>query len=74
MAMCDLGTRWHAYRTFAGTTRMTLENSRSKGRAAKISKTTPCKVAGRRKSNLTRRANHQHNCIIPKCCNAVGPL
>jgi hypothetical protein len=22
---------------------------------------------------LTRRANHRHNCIIPKCCDAAGP-
>jgi hypothetical protein len=68
-----------SYHAFAGTTRVTLENFPSKVRAAKISKTTPCKVTGGRrpvagaKSNLTRRANHPHNSIIPKCCNAVGP-
>jgi hypothetical protein len=61
-----------SHRAFAGTTRVRLENFPPKVRAAKISKTTPCKVAGRRESNLTRRANQQHNCIIPKCCNDVG--
>src|SRR3979409_1217013 len=45
--------------------RVTLDNAPSKVRAHKISKTTPCKVAGGRHgcfaSNLTRRANHGHS-------------
>jgi hypothetical protein len=65
------GMRIAPCRAFAATTRVTLENAPSKVRATKISKTTPCKVEGRRKSNLTRRANQPHNCIIPKCCSAL---
>ena len=43
--------------------------SRSERARSQISKTTPCKVAGRRhgcfESELTRRANHGHSFIIP---------
>jgi hypothetical protein len=60
------GLRCVSHHAFAAITRATLENSASKVRAAKISKTTPCKVTGRRKTNLTRRANQPHNSIIPK--------
>ncbi|MEH2611277.1 hypothetical protein [Bradyrhizobium sp. AZCC 1693] len=45
-------------------------------RALKISKTTPCKVAGDRRrsnSNLTRRANQGHFSIIPKSCTRPSP-
>ena len=50
--------------------RVTLEKSPSKVRAPKISKTTPCKVAGGRhgyfESKLTRRANQGHFFTIPQ--------
>jgi hypothetical protein len=50
MARCDLSTRYDpSHRAFAAITRVTLENFPSKVRAAKISKTTPCKVTGHRR-------------------------
>src|SRR6266478_9215102 len=66
--------RSHAYRTvpLPAELRVTLENSPSKVRAPKISKTTPCKVAGGRhgcfESKLTRRANQGHLFTIPQSC------
>jgi len=52
--------------------RVTLENPPSKVLDPKISKTTPCKVAGGRhgcfESKLTRRANQGHFLIIPQSC------
>jgi hypothetical protein len=71
-------TRYHAYRTvpFPAQLRVTLENSPSKVRAPKISKTTPCKVAGGRrrpKSNLTRRANQGHCSTIPQSSKCPSP-
>jgi hypothetical protein len=42
----------------------------------KISKTTPCKVAGgmnATKNNLTRRANQRHFFIIPQPCKFPSP-
>jgi hypothetical protein len=64
---------------------LTLEKSLSKVGAAKISKTTPCKVAGSRhgylESKLTRRANQRHFFTIPQslkrpslCNNAARRL
>jgi len=70
---CNSSIRYPAYRTvpLPAELRVTLEKSPSKVRAAKISKTTPCKVAGGRRrsnSNLTRRANQRHSFIIPQSC------
>jgi hypothetical protein len=42
----------------------------------KMSKTTPCKVAGgmnATKNNLTRRANQRHFFIIPQPCKFPSP-
>jgi hypothetical protein len=54
----------------AGGFRQPVSPLRSCGSQSKISKTTPCKVAGRRQHGcalgnyLTRRANHRHSSII----------
>ena len=73
------GITTHAYRTvpLPASLRVTLDNSPSKVRAPKISKTTPCKVAGGRhggfESKLTRRANQGHFFTIPQSCKRPSP-
>ena len=61
-----------AYRTvpLPAWPRVTFGTIPLKVRAPKISKTTPCKVAGGRhggfESKLTRRANHGHFFTVPQ--------
>src|SRR5262245_55296337 len=67
-------TRYHPYRTVPLPTQrqVTLENSPPKVRAAKMSETTPCTVAGGRhgclESDLSRSAS-SYCCHRPGDCN-----